>query len=219
MRHATSTWTAGFFLAVGILLPGSIAAAPTTLPIDQVGDVGRENAISIGGNGFPIVSYLAYDSGSGLHSLKTTTCGSSDCSTGNVTATVVAAPVQRNGGIAVPEDGRPVLVYNTSDATKFVRCGNASCTTGNTTVSLPGTEDSAVLIGQDGLPLVVSINTNSVIVTKCNDASCASSTETTTPVTNTGLVAVAVSPDGFPTIAMAVNNVGLRIARCASQAH
>ena len=127
MRHATSTWAAGFVLAVGLLLPVSIAAAPTTLPVDQIGDVGQQNAIAIGGDGFPVVSYLRTDN----DSLKVTKCGSSDCSTGNQTSTVVPSGMASNVGIAVPPDGRPVLSYVLSGAVRRVRCSSAAHSIGN----------------------------------------------------------------------------------------
>lgn len=105
MRHGYSSWVVGLTFAASLLVPRGAAAAPTTLPIDQVGDVGQQNAIAIGGDGFPVVSYLRTDNGS----LKVTKCGSSDCSTGNQTTTVVPSAMASNGGIAVPPDGRPVL--------------------------------------------------------------------------------------------------------------
>ncbi len=210
MRHANSV--RGLVLAAALLTPGTIAAAPSTLPIDQVGDVGQYNAIAVGTDGFPVVSYLRADNGS----LKVTKCGSPDCSTGNQTTTVVPSGMASNGSIAVPADGRPVLTYVLAGAVRLLRCGNAACSSGNGSESLGAGDSPAVAIGSNGFPIVVANEVGGIRVTRCNDASCSTSQQTSIPQAQTGPLDIAVGTDGRPVIATAIDGVGLRAGKCGN---
>ncbi len=212
MRHGTSSRIVSLILAASLLAPGSAAAAPTTLPIDQVGDVGQQNAIAIGADGFPVVSYLRTDNGT----LKVTKCGSPDCSTGNQTTTVVPGGIASNGGIAVPADGRPVLTYVLSGAVRLLRCGNAACSSGNGSVSLGAGDSPALAIGSNGFPIVVANEAGGIRVTRCSDASCSTSLQTPIPQAQTGPLAIAVGVDGYPAIATAIEGVGIRVGKCSN---
>ncbi len=212
MRHGTWSWVVGLTFAASLLGAGGVVAAPTTLPIDQVGDVGQQNAIAIGGDGFPVVSYLRTDNGS----LKVTKCGSSDCSTGNQTSTIIPSGMASNGGIAVPADGRPVLTYVLSGAVRLLKCGNSACSSGNGSVSLGAGDSPALAIRPDGLPIIVSNEDGGIRVTRCLDASCSTSQQTSIAQAQTGSLDVAVGADGYPVIASVIDGVGLRAAKCAN---
>ena len=212
MHHGIPTLVAGLILSGSLLGSGGVSAAPSTLPIDQVGDAGQQNAIAIGGDGFPVVSYLRADNGS----LKVTKCGSADCSTGNQTTIVVPSGMSSNGSIAVPADGRPVLTYVLAGAVRLLKCGNAACSSGNGSVSLGAGDSPALAIASNGFPMVVANEAGGVRVTRCDDASCSTSQQTSIPQAQTGSLDVTVGAGGLPVIASIIDGVGLRVARCGN---
>ena len=191
-------------------------AAPTTLPVDQVGNVGTENAIARASDGMPIVSYIAAAPGDGPRSLRVVKCGTADCSTGNVITTVATSNVDGNGSIVVPPDGRPVLAYMQSGQGTVLKCGNATCSSGNAPVIVAGEDSPGVVVGADGFPIVITREGSVIRVTKCNDATCVSSSFSNLIVGQFGELAVALGTDGNPILATTTENVGLKVARCES---
>ncbi len=142
--------------------------------------VGLYPSITVPPDGRPLISY--YDSTNDR--LKVARCGNAACSAGNVRTTVdSAANVGTFTSIAMGRDGFAVVSYRdlTNDALKFVRCGNATCNSGNqiTTVDAGNGAsvgfNSSVAVPLDGLPVVSHRDqtNNTIKIVKCSNAACA----------------------------------------------
>jgi len=201
----------------------------TTTTIDSTGDVGTASSIAIGADGFPVISY----DGTTANRLKVAKCANAAC-TGSATITAVDTVTMTFGrapsSIVVPSDGLPVISYYYTDTAdlRVLKCGNASCSSGNTITTVDATNNngdySSIAIGNDGLP-IVSYYENvgaDLRVTKCGNASC-SSGNTTTVVDSTGnlgrYTSIVVPADGLPVISyFEFNAQTLKVAKCANAA-
>ena len=181
-------------------------------------DVGQYNAISIGLDGNPVISY--YDMTNG--NLKVAKCANPAC-TGTAVVTTVdnsANNVGRYSSITVPVDGLPVISYADSTAKylKVAKCANADCS-GSATVSSVDTSLNAgvytsVAIAGDGLPGVAELVSNGLKIVKCVDPAC---TGTGSILPNTdGPPTTAIGTDGVPLVVQAQFNGNLRFSRCTT---
>ena len=114
--------------------------------------------------------------------------------------------------IAIGADGLPVISYQdqTADALEVVKCGNATCSAGNTIsvvddpANLVGLYTS-IVIGTDGLPVISyhDETAGALMVARCGNAAC-SAGNTITTVDDTDVVgaftSIAIGTDGFPVI-------------------
>jgi hypothetical protein len=104
-------------------------SANTITTVDSSAQVGDFVAITIGANGFPVMSYRDATA----QALKVAHCGSVDCSpaSGNTVTTLDddSGNLAQGTAIAVGADGSPVVAYYdlTAGALKFAYCGNAKC--------------------------------------------------------------------------------------------
>ena len=102
------------------------SGVPTISTVDSAAGVGFGTSITIGADLLPIVSY--YDKTN--QDLKVAHCGDTAC-TSAATITVVdrAGPVGLSTGIAIGEDGLPIVSYidNTNGYLKVVKCNNRFC--------------------------------------------------------------------------------------------
>jgi len=126
----------------------------------------------------------------------------------------------------VGNDGLPVISHydNTSSNLKVSKCGNAACTSGNTSTAVDTTGTvglyTSLAVGASSLPVISyydSTNTN-LKVAKCTNAGCTSATTITT-VDATGNMgeysSIALSADGFPVISYYDStNSALKVAKC-----
>jgi hypothetical protein len=99
----------------------------TLTTVDNTADVGQFNSITIGSDGFPIISY--YDAGPAFD-LKVAKCGNAACSSGNTLTTVDSTDqVGEYTSIAILPDGFPIISYRdfTNTALKTVRCVDLTC--------------------------------------------------------------------------------------------
>ncbi len=190
---------------------------------------GVEPSLAVGADGRPVISHAA---AAGINTiLKMTRCGNPDCSSGNATVTVHdASPfnVGAESTIAIGADGLPVISYReiTRGRLWVAKCGDASCSAGNTTTMVPGLprmgEYSALAIAHDGLPLVVMSDRDRGVlyVVKCGDDACATGNVVTAVDEGGGpigiWVSMAVGPDGLPVIAHGDNSGLLRITKCGT---
>ncbi|MBI5664777.1 MAG: hypothetical protein HZC49_06790 [Nitrospirae bacterium] len=190
--------------------------------VDSAGIVGRYSSITIGTDGLPVISY--YDGSNG--DLKTAKCGNSSCSSGNTISTLDSGgTVGSDSSITIGTDGLPVISYSdeTNDDLKVVKCGTASCSSGNiiTTVD-PGFVNSStsITIGTDGLP-VISYGVGlppDLRVAKCGNASC-SSGNTITIVDSSGRdPSITIGTDGLPVISYYEYTSGfiIKVAKCGN---
>jgi hypothetical protein len=162
------------------------AACTGTSTITTVDDhasewLGSMSSITIGQDGFPVISYWAEGT------LKVAKCVNAAC-TGSSTITVLDDDPSTDlvgyyTSIAIGQDGFPVISYHnqTARTLKVAKCVNAACS-GNSilsTVDDPNVnqvgQDTSIAIGQDGIPVIsyYDLTAKSLKVAKCARATCA----------------------------------------------
>lgn len=143
-----------------------------------------------------------------------------------ITSADTTGDVGKNTSIKIGNDGLPVIAYQ--DASNFtlkvIKCGDASCSTGNTTTTVATgvvSNNISMAIPSDGFP-VISFYVANLSVVKCGNASC-SSGNTTTVVdqpggTDVGLYSsIAIGTDNLPIISYYDNtNLDLKVTHCGN---
>jgi hypothetical protein len=125
-------------------------------------------------------------------------------------------------------DGLPDIIFtdpaSTPKALRFVKCGNLTCSSGNTNQTVDNSGNnfrySAIALGRDGFPIISYFdNTNSDLkIAKCLDVLCSSSTQTLVDTTgNVGAYnSIAVPADGLPVVSYSdVTNHALKVYKCS----
>lgn len=184
-----------------------------------MGSVGFNNALTIGSDGLPVISYEMASGGY----LRVTHCGNVLCNSGN-TATTVDPDASINYGtsIAVGTDGLPIISYYDygSPYDLFVaHCGNVLCNSGNTINSVYDTGGSYndIAIGSDGLP-VMSGRGNLGFITHCGDVLCSGGTVHAGPTSGGDYgTSLAIGADGLPIMSYSFG-VELRTVHCGDVA-
>ena len=188
--------------ASGVILPPS--PPPLDLKIVRCGNpsCSSHNTITVVDSGvsFPLLSLdeagrpvIAYSSDSGLKLLR---CGNADCTSGNSIVSLATNLRGANLALALDHD-IPVVVYDTFSSELFgsdllvLRCGDATCSSGNTiaTVDTAGASSSLVL-DDSGKPSISYSwqegQTPVLKVLRCGDPACggalAKATPSNTPV-------------------------------------
>ncbi len=162
--------------------------ARTALPIDSAGNIDVE----IGADGLPLLAYV--DTGSqDAHVVK---CGNAKCSSGNIDSTIDA--VVGVGGsptieidLFVPPDGIPIVAYFEASQgdLRYVRCGNASCSSSNTATTIQSTGNvglsARIAMTAAGNPMMAYLATSPkrVLYSVCSSLTCASVTTVTLATT------------------------------------
>ncbi len=192
--------------------------------VDSAGDVGTHNSIAIPADGLPVVSYA---DGNPNFDLKVLKCGNAACSAGNTVTTVDSAgSVGAYSSIAISLDGFPVISYqdSTNADLKVMKCGNATCTSGNTitTVDSVGSvgQYTSIAVPADGRPYISyydTTNTN-LKVLRCGNAACSSGNVATTvdSLGDMGLYSsIALNTSDSPVVAYYDNSNGnAKVAAC-----
>lgn len=228
----------------GIQRSGAIACEPVpgltvTTTLDAgAAVVGTYNDIAILPDGRPVVSY--YDATNG--NLKLARCANTAC-TGTPLVTTIdssANDVGQFSAIAIGADGLPVVSYydTTADDLRVLKCGNADCSSGNTSNIVDATGNvgqlGAIAIGLDGNPVIAYylftgpfFYDGDYKVAKCANPACSGAASITVFDTNgaasvASQIGIAVPVDGLPVIAYQVSNAGtsavLWAAKCANAA-
>jgi hypothetical protein len=134
----------------------------------------------------------------------------------------------RYNRIAIAGDGLPVISYSVSSSVKMLKCGNTSCSSGNTTTEVATTPASSgartfIAVGTDGLPIVAFGGTgnNNFRVVKCSNSTCSSNTVTIIESGTSALLGqfpkIAIGVSSLPTIAYGGDSSGvLRVVTCAN---
>ncbi len=178
---------------------------PTTL--DSVGFTGSRPAITIGTDGFPIISYLASSQNSAM---KIVHCTSVNCSTFDTPRTIDGGPTRSDSSIIIGTDNFPVISYaDGSPVSKlqFVHCTNVNCSTFDATKTLDSDSSvgtsSRVKIGTDGFPIISYnvINNAGLGILHCTSIDCSTFSapqKLENIVTNSLEVDMTIGIDGFP---------------------
>jgi hypothetical protein len=197
--------------------------------VDSVGNVGLHTSITIGTDGFPVISYYDYTNAN----LKVAKCGDSSCMPGLVTLNTVdaAGDVGQFASITIGTDGFPVISYHdsTNANLKVAKCGDSLCTPASATVN---TVDSSagnvgrytsITIGTDGFPIISYLDTEdgALNVAKCGDISCTPALVTMKTVDSGAFVgqysSISIGTDGLPVISYYdIDNGDLKVAKCAN---
>jgi len=116
---------------------------------------GRHASLTIGPNGFPIISYFDDTT----EAVKVAACTNASCTTSIRTTIdqVGNGPVAKTTAIDIGFDGLPVVAYfHVEDqSVRVAACANAACTISTTSqVDSPATGPLAMKIGRYGRPLV-----------------------------------------------------------------
>ena len=195
--------------------------------VDGPGSVGRHNALAIGTNGNPVVSY--YDATNG--NLKVARCNDPSCVGSNETVSTVdpnAADVGQHTSIAIGTNGNPVVSYYdaTNGNLKVARCNDKACAGGNERISTIDSigdvgQYSSLAIGTNGNPIIgyYDATNGNLKVARCNEPACTGGNETRNAIDRTGDVgaftSVVIGLGGSPLVAYYdATNDNLKLARC-----
>jgi len=204
----------------------SCSTFDTPITVDSFSDVGRYTSITIGTDGFPIISY--YDVSS--QDLRIAHCTNVSCTSSNAPSLAVDSTddVGQYTSIAIGTDGLPVISYYdvTNTALKVVHCTNADCQSFDTPVTVDNSasvgQHTSITIGTDSLPVVSyydELPNRDLKVAHCTNISC--STSTTTTVDSIGDVgdwtSITIGTDGLPVISYNDNaNFFLKFVHCTN---
>jgi PKD repeat protein len=157
----------------------SCSSGNTITTVDSAGNVGEYTSIAIGADGLPIISYYYATN----WDLKVAHCGIANCSSGNTITTVDSTgSVGYHTSIAMGADNLPVISYwdATNGDLKAAHCGNAACSSGNTTATVDATGSvgryHSIAIGADNLPVIsyYDLTNMDLKVAHCGIANCSS---------------------------------------------
>jgi len=187
--------------------------------LDEEG-VGSSNAIAIGFDGNPVISYRDQFA----KTLKYAKCLTRLCTASAITIVDDSGDVGLDSSIDIGADGTPVISYydGISGALKVAKCNDVRCTTAIVTT----VDDSnnvgrftSITIGDDEFPVISyrDMTAETLKVAKCENASCTLSTITT--VDDLGNVgnynSIAIGHDGFPVISYHDGSASkLKVIKC-----
>ena len=199
----------------------------TPIVLDSEGLVGISSSITVGTDGFPVVSY--HDEG--IEDLKVVHCTSIDCTSNDTPVTLDSAGVVgRDTSIAIGSDGFPVVSYrdfnNNDEDLKLVHCTSIDCTSNDTPVTLDSANrvgfDTSIAIGSDGFPVVsyYDFTNRDLKLVHCTSIDC---TSNDTPIVLDSAdrvgrdTSIAIGSDGFPVVSyLDDTNRDLKVVHCTS---
>lgn len=135
------------------------SALAISYTLDSVGDVGRNNSIGIGGDGFPVISYFDYTNSD----LKVAKCGDVVCNPVLVSLKTLDSTddVGHSTSLAIGTDNLPIIsyYYHTSKDLKLAKCDDAGCTPALVRKWVPDSSgdvgvDTSLAISTDGFPVI-----------------------------------------------------------------
>ncbi len=172
-------------------------------------------ATAVGLDGLPVIAFA-----SGLETLVIVKCGNVPCNSGNIVMIADAsAPLfsvlsGSSVSIAIPADGKPVISYayepsGGSVSLRVLKCGNAFCSSGNTTstvdatVTVVGRKNAIAISPIDGFPIISyhSGTDRQIKVAKCGNAACSAATlSLVAAAPNDTTTSIAVRANGNPLV-------------------
>jgi hypothetical protein len=192
--------------------------------VESVGNTGKYTALALDSTGNPIIAYQ--DSNSDL---KLVRCGNTTCSAGNTFQTLDGTGTTGSDtSMVLDGSGNPVISYHdgTNGDLKLVRCGNASCSAGNTfqTLDSAGTVGwyTSLVLNSSGNPVIsyYDFTNGDLKVVRCGNATC-SSGNTVQIVDSAGdtgrYTSLKLDSSGNPVISyFDVTNADLKLVRCGN---
>lgn len=196
---------------------------------NPVNNVATGTSIAIGVDGRAVISHQDATAGA----LRITHCANVACTSADssTNADNPANNVGAHSSIAIGTDGFPVVSHR--DATigglRLTHCGNATCTTGVTSVTLDNPAGdagyaSSLAIGADGLPVASHMDnsTHTLRVAHCGSVACSGRNTTSVVADPTASVGggtdLVIAPDGLPLVAYQdTTSATLRVARCGTR--
>lgn len=145
----------------------------TITAVETSGATGYYTSITIGNDGFPIISYKGASG-----DLKIAKCANHACSSGTTFTNIDSVgDVGYYTSIAIGSDGFPVISYydGTNYDLKIAKCGSSTCSAGYKIDSQDNVgKHTSIAIGSDGLPVISYYDrTNQNLkVVKCGSDSC-----------------------------------------------
>lgn len=193
--------------------------------VDSAGDVGWDTSLALDSNDNPVISYRDFSN----DSLKLVHCGTPTCSSGNSIQTLDGDRDNNVGydtSLALDSNGNPVVAYydNTNVDLKLVRCGNATCSSGNTIQIVDGPDEvginPALALDSNDYPVISYWDESNVNLkfVHCGDATCSSGNvfQTLDSSSHSGLnSSLALDSRGNPVISyLASTNNALKLVYC-----
>ncbi|MFC1789478.1 hypothetical protein ACFLYY_00700 [Patescibacteria group bacterium] len=230
ISHQGTDGVGSFFLLVTKCSSLDCSASSTQQISYGSNNIGEENSMVIGSDGYPVI---AHRNNTSTDSLLITKCNSADCSASSTEEiTYGTDDIGFNSSIAVGTDGYPIITHRNTTATDTLmvtKCSSLDCSASSTQQISYGSdnigEENSMVIGSDGYPVIAHRNntsTDSLLITKCNSADCsASSTEEITYGTDNigGGTSIAIDTDGYPIIAHLEgtgSSGNLMVTKCSS---
>ena len=195
----------------------------TITTVDSTGDVGLYSSITIGTDGWPVISYFDRTSGR----LKVAKCGNTSCTSSTTTGNIFSTAVMGQfTSITIGSDGLPIISYydntNLNGNLRVAKCNNADCSSYSSTPIVGNGSQSSITIGSDGLPIIsyFGLTTGDLKVVKCANTSCSSNSIFIIDSGGVGeFSSITIGTDGLPVISYYDNtNRTLKLAKCTNAA-
>lgn len=190
--------------------------------VDSSGMVGAATALVLDSAERPVISY--YDMGNAA--LKLAYCGDPMCSSGNSIVTVDRGPgVGSSTALALGIGGKPIIAYrdDTNGDLKVVQCGDVTCSSGNSIVTVDSTGDvgyqPSLRLNANAYPIISYYdNTNRDLkLVYCGNAGCTANNSIVTVDSNGeagGFNSLTLDGNGYPLISYSSNG-HLLVAHCS----
>lgn len=189
--------------------------------VDSSGNVGSYSSITIGADGFGLISY--FDNAS--YDLKVLHCGNTACNSANTTTTIDSdGYVGTYTSITIGADGLGLISYYDNGDLAVLHCGNTACNSGNTITTLDSGGDfssssTSIAIGADGLGLMSYFDRdNGLKVLHCGNTAC-NGGNTISIVDNgdfSGFSAITIGADGLGLISYTDYTPLLKVLHCGN---
>ena len=202
----------------------SETSEPSTL--DTTGQVGYESSITVGADGFGLISY--YDATSG--NLKVAHCSNPACSAATKTTLDISGSsiVGRYTSITTGADGLGLISYQdeTHGDLKVAHCSNVTCSAATTWIvdsafDLSLGQYTSITVGVDGLGLIsyYDLGNDDLRVAHCSNVLCSAATHSTLdgPETVGQYTSITIGLDGLGLVSYYDAGSGdLKVAHCAN---
>lgn len=207
----------------------------TSSAVNEPGHV-ISTSIAVGDDGFPVISYLEYDTDTNTAMLKVAKCNDPACDGADEVIAIVDDQEGRNfrdPSIAMGLDGYPVISYYDSTAWQLnvAKCNDPACQGGDETLSIindPAASAgfaSSIAVAPEGFPIISYLEQvnpweSIVKVAKCNDTACSGENEIISGFGSTGgfinaSTGIVIGADGLPVFAYRDrDSAALMVAKC-----